>query len=120
MPDNLVHGSDSPESAEREIGLWFAAMTSLTVANMSVNVALWTRRREPREGASSSRGAEEITYGIWNVPESSSTRSPDVVGKDVVELGCGTAYFGAWLKKAARRGSSGRSDAGAAGEGATL
>ena len=24
MPDNLVHGSDSPESAEREIGLWFA------------------------------------------------------------------------------------------------
>lgn len=25
MPDNLVHGSDSPESAEREIGLWFGA-----------------------------------------------------------------------------------------------
>ena len=25
MPDNLVHGSDSPESAEREIGLWFNA-----------------------------------------------------------------------------------------------
>ena len=24
MPKNLVHGSDSPESAEREIGLWFA------------------------------------------------------------------------------------------------
>jgi nucleoside-diphosphate kinase len=24
MPDNLVHGSDSPESAKREIGLWFA------------------------------------------------------------------------------------------------
>ena len=23
MPDNLVHGSDSVESAEREIGLWF-------------------------------------------------------------------------------------------------
>ena len=25
MPDNLVHGSDSPESAEREIGLWFTS-----------------------------------------------------------------------------------------------
>src|SRR5712691_7267118 len=25
MPDNLVHGSDSQESAEREIGLWFSA-----------------------------------------------------------------------------------------------
>ncbi len=24
MPDNLVHGSDSPESAEREIGIWFS------------------------------------------------------------------------------------------------
>jgi len=24
MPDNLVHGSDSPESAAREIGLWFS------------------------------------------------------------------------------------------------
>jgi nucleoside-diphosphate kinase len=23
MPNNLVHGSDSPESAERELGLWF-------------------------------------------------------------------------------------------------
>jgi nucleoside-diphosphate kinase len=23
MPDNLVHGSDSPESAERELRLWF-------------------------------------------------------------------------------------------------
>jgi nucleoside-diphosphate kinase len=24
MPDNLVHGSDSPESAAREIALWFS------------------------------------------------------------------------------------------------
>ena len=23
MPDNLVHGSDSPESSERELALWF-------------------------------------------------------------------------------------------------
>ena len=25
MPDNLVHGSDSPESAERELGLFFGS-----------------------------------------------------------------------------------------------
>jgi nucleoside-diphosphate kinase len=25
MPDNLVHGSDSPESAQREIELWFSS-----------------------------------------------------------------------------------------------
>jgi nucleoside-diphosphate kinase len=24
MPNNLVHGSDSPEAAEREVSLWFA------------------------------------------------------------------------------------------------
>ena len=23
MPNNLIHGSDSPESAQREISLWF-------------------------------------------------------------------------------------------------
>ena len=28
MPDNLVHGSDSPESAAREIELWFPGLTS--------------------------------------------------------------------------------------------
>ena len=25
MPDNLVHGSDSPESVDREVALWFSA-----------------------------------------------------------------------------------------------
>jgi nucleoside-diphosphate kinase len=24
MPDNLIHGSDSPESAQREVALWFS------------------------------------------------------------------------------------------------
>ena len=43
---------------------------------------------------------DEITWGVWNAPESELRALPDVTGKDVVELGCGTAYFGAWLKKA--------------------
>jgi SAM-dependent methyltransferase len=43
--------------------------------------------------------AEEITWGIWQVPESELQALPDAAGKDVVELGCGTAYFSAWLKK---------------------
>ena len=34
------------------------------------------------------------------MPESELHALPDLAGKDVVELGCGTAYFGAWLKKA--------------------
>ncbi|MCW4355248.1 nucleoside-diphosphate kinase [Hoyosella sp. YIM 151337] len=28
VQENIVHGSDSPESAEREIALWFPALTS--------------------------------------------------------------------------------------------
>ena len=28
VQQNLVHGSDAPESAEREIGLWFPGLTS--------------------------------------------------------------------------------------------
>ena len=44
----------------------------------------------------------EINWGIWRIPESELRALPDVAGKDVVELGCGTAYFSAWL---ARRGA---------------
>jgi SAM-dependent methyltransferase len=47
--------------------------------------------------------AEEITWGIWGVPESEARVLPESVeGLDVVELGCGTAYVSAWL---ARRGA---------------
>jgi SAM-dependent methyltransferase len=45
---------------------------------------------------------EEITWGIWEIPEASIGSLPDVDGRDVIELGCGTAYLSAWL---ARRGA---------------
>src|SRR5207253_1212730 len=47
-------------------------------------------------------GQEEITWGMFSVPESEVGVLGDVAGLDVVELGCGTAYFSAWL---ARRGA---------------
>lgn len=46
--------------------------------------------------------ADEITWGIFDVPESHLNVLGEVRGLDVVELGCGTAYFSAWL---ARRGA---------------
>jgi SAM-dependent methyltransferase len=46
--------------------------------------------------------AAEIDWGVWGVPESELDVLGDVSGLDVVELGCGTAYFSAWL---ARRGA---------------
>jgi len=47
--------------------------------------------------------ATEPSWGIFGVPESELRLLPDdLAGKDVVELGCGTAYVSAWL---ARRGA---------------
>jgi len=48
---------------------------------------------------------DKITWGNWSVPEDALEALGDLSwfqGKSVVELGCGTAYFSAWL---ARRGA---------------
>jgi SAM-dependent methyltransferase len=45
----------------------------------------------------------EIAWGMTETPESDVGMLPPLEGKDVVELGCGTAYFGAWLKRAGAR-----------------
>jgi SAM-dependent methyltransferase len=42
----------------------------------------------------------EVAWGMTKTPESEVRMLPELAGKDVVELGCGTAYFGAWLKRA--------------------
>ena len=44
-----------------------------------------------------------VHWGVWHTPESEVKALPDVKGLDVIELGCGTAYFGAWLKKRGAR-----------------
>ena len=46
---------------------------------------------------------EEITWGVWDVPESELRALPDVAGKDVIELGCGTAYQSAALTRLGAR-----------------
>ena len=45
---------------------------------------------------------EEIHWGVFGNPESEVRALPALEGIDAVELGCGTAYFSAWL---ARRGA---------------
>ena len=42
---------------------------------------------------------EEITWGMAAAREADVQVLPDLGGKDIVELGCCTAYFSAWLKK---------------------
>ena len=53
--------------------------------------------------ARSAWAQEEITWGLWDVPDVELGTIPEIDGKDVIELGCGTGYFGARLK---RRGAS--------------
>jgi SAM-dependent methyltransferase len=45
---------------------------------------------------------QEINWGVWGIPESELNVLDDVSGKDVLEAGCGTAYWSAWF---ARRGA---------------
>jgi ubiquinone/menaquinone biosynthesis C-methylase UbiE len=68
------------------------------------NVEAWTKTNASYTdvAANTSWAKAEITWGIWRIPEREVGVLPDVSGIDVVELGCGTAYFSSWL---ARRGA---------------
>ena len=68
------------------------------------NVRAWTESNAEYTDAAAAEAwaQEEITWGVWAIPESELGVLGDVAGLDVVELGCGTAYFSAWL---ARRGA---------------
>jgi SAM-dependent methyltransferase len=68
------------------------------------NIANWTRANTEYTDSSAAHAwaQEEITWGLFETPESQLNILGDVSGLDVVELGCGTAYFSAWL---ARRGA---------------
>jgi SAM-dependent methyltransferase len=68
------------------------------------NREVWTSSNKEYTDASASRAwaQEEITWGVFEAPESELNLLGDVDDLDIVELGCGTAYFSAWL---ARRGA---------------
>jgi SAM-dependent methyltransferase len=74
------------------------------VSYLEANRASWERLRGfQREHGASAWARDEPVWGLWSVPESELRALPeDVAGLDVVELGCGTAYWSAWL---ARRGA---------------
>lgn len=46
---------------------------------------------------------EAVSWGVFHIPEADVRVLPDIHGRDVVELGCGTAYFSAWLKRLGAR-----------------
>ena len=46
---------------------------------------------------------DAIHWGVFKAPEDELRILPDIGGLEVIELGCGTGYFGAWLKKRGAR-----------------
>ncbi len=70
------------------------------------NKAEWERAAVEYEenGRRAWAGERPPNWGIWSIPESEVRALPaDVAGKDVVELGCGTAYWSAWLARMGAR-----------------
>ena len=63
---------------------------------VAVNRESWTRANAEYTDARAREAwaQEEITWGKWSLPEREVQVLPDVTGKEIVELGCGTAYFG--------------------------
>ncbi len=69
------------------------------------NRALWTEtnREHTNDSAPANWALDEISWGIWGIDDSDLGVIGDVAELDVVELGCGTAYFSAWLAKRGAR-----------------
>lgn len=69
------------------------------------NREVWTKANAEYTDRQARRAwaSDEISWGMFSGPESEVGALGEVSGKDVVELGCGTAYFGAWLAKRGAR-----------------
>jgi SAM-dependent methyltransferase len=66
------------------------------------NRALWNANAAGDiELAARQWATDEPNWGIWSIPDAQVGAFPAVAGRDVVELGCGTAYVSSWI---ARRG----------------
>jgi SAM-dependent methyltransferase len=69
------------------------------------NRDLWTKSNAEYTDAQAAEkwALDEITWGLWDVPESGIGVLGDLKGLDVVELGCGTAYMSAVFAKLGAR-----------------
>jgi len=94
-----VAGSSVPESS-----VPVSSVPGPDGGDVAVNRALWTlvNAEFTDERAHQAWAAEEITWGLFEVPEQQLAVLGDVADLDVIELGCGTAFLSALL---ARRGA---------------
>jgi SAM-dependent methyltransferase len=69
------------------------------------NREVWTKANADYTDAQAAEawGNDDIEWGTYGIAEAELDVLGDVAGKDVIELGCGTAYFSAWLAKRGAR-----------------
>ena len=63
------------------------------------NVAAWSDREDQRALADRAWAAQIPTWGIFGIADEHVGLIDDVEGKDVLEVGCGTAYVSAWVHR---------------------
>ena len=76
-------------------------MVSDSVDRLTVNRELWAQINSQFTGAAAAARwrSETFGWGLFETLETDLNALGDVAGLDVVELGCGTAYFSAWLAR---------------------
>ncbi|MFG1909776.1 class I SAM-dependent methyltransferase [Kribbella sp. NPDC048928] len=68
------------------------------------NQAVWAGHHSDWFGSRAElQWTAEPHWGIWATPESELHVLPELKDKDVIDLGCGTAYIGAWVTRAGGR-----------------
>ncbi|MGB2840282.1 MAG: class I SAM-dependent methyltransferase [Actinomycetes bacterium] len=80
-------------------------MTASSVDRLARNRDVWTLvNAQHTDGDARSKWASDrVVWGLFGVPDDDLGVLGDVEGLDVVELGCGSAYFSAWLMRAGAR-----------------
>ena len=76
------------------------------IDTVAANIADWTQANAEHTDANAEKAWAHpgILWGVFAIPEDQVGALPESVdGLDVVELGCGTAYFGSWLQRRGAR-----------------
>ncbi len=73
----------------------------MTNDDLAINRAVWdvVNADFTDRSATAAWAAPDITWGLFKVPERQLGVLGQVADLDVVELGCGSAYFSAWLAR---------------------
>ncbi len=77
------------------------------VPHILTNRAEWDAQASSYADAGRRLWAGEARWGIFGVPDAEVGLLPDVEGRDVIELGCGTGYVSAWCLRAGARSAVG-------------